>query len=91
MYEKQGYEGQSGGVHVCGRCGWPYPKPHPSSKHRRAHKKVCGTVEGYKLDIDAQNKNQLMDGSDGENASDDEHKTPSNNHFYSSYLCVNCL
>ncbi|XP_021745866.1 uncharacterized protein LOC110711756 [Chenopodium quinoa] len=75
--KQSGYEGHSGGVHVCTKCGWPFPKPHPSAKHRRAHKKVCGTVEGYRLDNDAQDKTHLMDGSDGEHASDDEHKTPS--------------
>ncbi|KAJ0606186.1 putative transcription factor C2H2 family [Helianthus annuus] len=35
------------GVHLCHRCGWPFPNPHPSAKHRRAHKKICGTIEGY--------------------------------------------
>uniref|UniRef100_A0A0A0LAY3 C2H2-type domain-containing protein n=1 Tax=Cucumis sativus TaxID=3659 RepID=A0A0A0LAY3_CUCSA len=37
------------GVHVCNKCGWPFPNPHPSAKHRRAHKRVCGTIEGFKL------------------------------------------
>ncbi|KEH20641.1 putative transcription factor C2H2 family [Medicago truncatula] len=36
------------GVYVCHKCGWPFPNPHPSAKHRRAHKKICGTIEGYK-------------------------------------------
>ncbi|XP_019103933.2 uncharacterized protein LOC104889764 isoform X2 [Beta vulgaris subsp. vulgaris] len=70
-----GHEGHSGGVHVCHKCGWPFPNPHPSARHRRAHKKVCGNVEGYKLDNDAQDKTHLMDDSDGEHVSDDEHKT----------------
>ncbi|OIW19172.1 hypothetical protein TanjilG_13954 [Lupinus angustifolius] len=34
------------GVQVCNKCGWSYPNPHPSAKHRRAHKKICGTIEG---------------------------------------------
>ncbi|GKC55732.1 uncharacterized mitochondrial protein-like protein [Tanacetum coccineum] len=34
-------------VHICHRCGWPFPNSHPSSKHRKAHKKACGTIEGY--------------------------------------------
>lgn len=34
-------------VHICHRCGWPFPNSHPSSKHRRAHKRICGTIEGY--------------------------------------------
>ncbi|GJT34162.1 zinc finger, C2H2 [Tanacetum coccineum] len=45
MDYKMGHEGH--GVHLCRRCGWPYPNPHPSAKHRRSHKKHCGTIEGY--------------------------------------------
>ena len=45
-----GFVGQENhGVHVCNKCGWPFPNPHPSAKHRRAHKRVCGTIEGFKL------------------------------------------
>ncbi|XP_038893765.1 uncharacterized protein LOC120082590 [Benincasa hispida] len=40
---------ESHGVHVCNKCGWLFPNPHPSAKHRRAHKRVCGTIEGSKL------------------------------------------
>ncbi|XP_023739610.1 uncharacterized protein LOC111887665 [Lactuca sativa] len=47
--------------HICHRCGWPFPKSHPSSKHRRAHKRICGTIEGYPKLIDS------------EAVSDDEH------------------
>lgn len=36
-------------MHHCHKCGWPFPKPHPSAKRRRDHKRICGTVEGYKL------------------------------------------
>ncbi|XP_010278450.1 PREDICTED: uncharacterized protein LOC104612643 [Nelumbo nucifera] len=36
-------------VFRCHRCGWPFPNQHPSAKHRRAHKKVCGTLDGYRL------------------------------------------
>ncbi|XP_042513094.1 uncharacterized protein LOC122088020 isoform X2 [Macadamia integrifolia] len=39
----------SHGSHICHKCGWPFPNPHPSAKQRRSHKKVCGTLEGYKL------------------------------------------
>ncbi|XP_057773205.1 uncharacterized protein LOC130992548 [Salvia miltiorrhiza] len=68
-----GHEGH--GVHHCRRCGWPFPKPHPSSKHRRAHKRVCGTIEGYKI-IHSEDH----DISDDDHASDDdEHHTPSPN------------
>ncbi|RWR87162.1 zinc finger protein [Cinnamomum micranthum f. kanehirae] len=37
------------GVHVCHKCGWAFPNPHPSAKHRRAHKKVCGKLTGSKI------------------------------------------
>ncbi|GMI96091.1 hypothetical protein HRI_003278400 [Hibiscus trionum] len=40
---------ESHGVHLCHKCGWPFPNPHPSAKHRRSHKKICGTIEGYRL------------------------------------------
>ncbi|XP_012572325.1 uncharacterized protein [Cicer arietinum] len=56
------------GVHVCNKCGWLYPNPHPSAKNRRAHKKICGTIQGYKLDL---SQEQTLF-----NASDDDHKTP---------------
>ncbi|PWA60039.1 zinc finger, C2H2 [Artemisia annua] len=47
-----GHEGH--GVHLCHRCGWPFPNPHPSAKQRRSHKKHCGTIEGYTLLIGAE-------------------------------------
>ncbi|KAK9671398.1 hypothetical protein RND81_12G027400 [Saponaria officinalis] len=65
-----------GGVHICSKCGWPYPNAHPSSKNRRAHKKVCGTIDKYRLDNDAQEKTHVED-YDGELHSDDEFETPS--------------
>ncbi|XP_049931922.1 uncharacterized protein LOC116247674 isoform X2 [Nymphaea colorata] len=34
----------SHGVWVCHKCGWTYPNPHPSAKHRRNHKKHCGKL-----------------------------------------------
>ncbi|KAK9138508.1 hypothetical protein Sjap_009102 [Stephania japonica] len=39
-----------GGSHVCSKCGWAFPNPHPSAKNRRAHKRVCGRVvaDGFK-------------------------------------------
>lgn len=67
------YVGQENnqGVHVCHKCGWPFPKLHPSSKHRRAHKRICGTIQGYKL--------THLNASDGEqdHPSDEDCKTPS--------------
>ncbi|XP_027081855.2 uncharacterized protein, partial [Coffea arabica] len=66
-----GHEGH--GVHVCHKCGWPFPNPHPSAKHRRAHKRVCGKVEGYKL-VDSETDHI----SDDDHLSDDDIvKTPS--------------
>ncbi|CAI9284147.1 unnamed protein product [Lactuca saligna] len=40
--------------HIFHRCGWSFQKSHPSSKHRRAHKKICGTIEGYPKLIDSE-------------------------------------
>ncbi|XP_027119155.1 uncharacterized protein [Coffea arabica] len=66
-----GHEGH--GVHLCHKCGWPFPNPHPSAKHRRAHKRVCGKVEGYKL-VDS----EIDHVSDDDHLSDDDIvKTPS--------------
>ncbi|KAL3506519.1 hypothetical protein ACH5RR_031901 [Cinchona calisaya] len=63
---------ESHGVHLCHKCGWPFPNPHPSAKHRRAHKRVCGKVEGYKI-LDSETEHF----SDDEHPSDDDMKTPS--------------
>ncbi|WCJ27537.1 Pentatricopeptide repeat (PPR) superfamily protein [Euphorbia peplus] len=60
---------QTSGVHICRQCGWPFPNPHPSSRHRRAHRKICGSVPGYKF-LDS--RSTLSDDSD-----DEDHKTPS--------------
>ncbi|KAM5569692.1 hypothetical protein ABKV19_016948 [Rosa sericea] len=60
--------------YVCHKCGWPFPNPHPSARHRRAHKKVCGTVEGYKV-AGAEESAQLSV-SDDEQHSDEDPKTP---------------
>ncbi|KAL2924067.1 Speckle-type POZ protein-like [Bienertia sinuspersici] len=75
--KQPGHEGHSGGVHICNKCGWPFPNSHPSAKQRRAHKKVCGTVEGYRLDNDAQNNTHMMDEPVAEHVSEDELKSPS--------------
>lgn len=71
-----GLEGH--GVHVCRKCGWPFPNPHPSARHRRAHKRICGTIEGYKL-VDSEG-NPHLNVSDDEH-SDDDHKPPSENYY----------
>ncbi|KAL4578395.1 hypothetical protein LXL04_014518 [Taraxacum kok-saghyz] len=52
--------------HVCRRCGWTFPNSHPSSKNRRAHKRICGTIEGYTKVIDSEAV------SDDEQHSDDD-------------------
>ncbi|GAB2221736.1 hypothetical protein Droror1_Dr00012922 [Drosera rotundifolia] len=67
-----GHEGRHG-VHICHKCGWPFPNPHPSPKHRRAHKRICGTIEGYKLENSEAKRTTNLDGSDD----DDELKSPS--------------
>lgn len=65
---------ESHGVHVCYKCGWSFPNPHPSAKQRRAHKKICGTIEGYKLFVSEGQTH--LNGSDDEHVSDEDHKTP---------------
>ncbi|KAK4266587.1 hypothetical protein QN277_027483 [Acacia crassicarpa] len=60
---------ESHGVHLCHKCGWPFPNPHPSAKHRRAHKRICGTIEGYKL-FDSEGHPH----SNASDDSDDDHK-----------------
>jgi hypothetical protein len=70
----------SHGVHVCHRCGWPFPKPHPSARRKRAHKKICGTLEGYKV-VDSE-ETSLSALSDDDNVSDEEPETPSENSCY---------
>ncbi|GLU10225.1 hypothetical protein SLE2022_270450 [Rubroshorea leprosula] len=65
---------ESHGVHLCHKCGWPFPNPHPSAKNRRAHKRVCGTIEGYKL-VDSGEINHGA-ASDDDHLSDEDQKTP---------------
>ncbi|KAJ7957278.1 Zinc finger, C2H [Quillaja saponaria] len=65
---------ESHGVHVCHKCGWPFPNQHPSARHRRAHKKICGTIEGYKL-VDSQ-ANIHLNSSDDEHLSDEDSNVP---------------
>ncbi|XP_011006105.1 PREDICTED: uncharacterized protein LOC105112197 isoform X2 [Populus euphratica] len=66
---------ESHGVYVCHKCGWPFPNPHPSARHRRAHKKICGTLEGYKF-VDSE-ETPLSALSDDDRGSDEDPKTPS--------------
>ncbi|KAL3619948.1 hypothetical protein CASFOL_034860 [Castilleja foliolosa] len=57
-------------VHLCRRCGWPFPNPHPSAKHRRAHKKLCGTIEGYTIILSEEHVSY------NDHASDEDEHTP---------------
>ncbi|XP_034905160.1 uncharacterized protein [Populus alba] len=66
---------ESHGVYVCHKCGWPFPNPHPSARHRRAHKKICGTLEGYKF-VDSE-ETPLSALSDDDHGSDEDPKTSS--------------
>uniref|UniRef100_A0A6N2MQI8 C2H2-type domain-containing protein n=1 Tax=Salix viminalis TaxID=40686 RepID=A0A6N2MQI8_SALVM len=66
---------ESHGVYVCNKCGWPFPNPHPSARHRRAHKKICGTLKGYKF-VDSE-ETPLSALSDDDRGSDEDPKTPS--------------
>lgn len=63
-----------GKSHVCSKCGWNYPNPHPSAKNRRAHKKICGTIKGFEILGSDQNLDLHK-----EDCLDDEQKTPSKN------------
>ncbi|CAH8338677.1 unnamed protein product [Eruca vesicaria subsp. sativa] len=62
-----------GKSHVCSKCGWNYPNPHPSAKNRRAHKKNCGTIKGFEI----LGSDQSLDLQKEEHCFDDEQKTPS--------------
>lgn len=62
---------QPHGVWVCHRCGWTYPNPHPSAKHRRNHRKHCGKIEGFTLI--ASGDRETQGGSSDEESTDDEH------------------
>ncbi|XLS51725.1 hypothetical protein HN51_012402 [Arachis hypogaea] len=65
---------ESHGVHLCHKCGWPFSNPHPSAKHRRAHKMICGTIEGYKLC--SSEEQSCSNGSDDGHGSDNDKKSP---------------
>ncbi|KAK4404128.1 hypothetical protein Sango_0781400, partial [Sesamum angolense] len=52
-----------------------FPNPHPSAKTERAHRKVCGKIEGYKI-IRSEEHDDHLAVSDDEHASDDDEHTP---------------
>ncbi|XP_051116859.1 uncharacterized protein LOC127241728 [Andrographis paniculata] len=66
-------------VHLCHICGWPFPNPHPSAKHRRAHKRVCGTIEGYKITHSEEHDHNTAVSEDDDHASNEDDHTPSPN------------
>ncbi|CAL5394955.1 unnamed protein product [Camellia sinensis] len=66
------------GVHLCHKCGWPFPNPHPSAKQRRAHKKICGTIEGYTM-IDSGDHSNLTVSDDEHDSDDDRQRSLSEN------------
>ncbi|KAI3523589.1 hypothetical protein L1887_01824 [Cichorium endivia] len=59
-------------VYLCSRCGWSFPNAHPGAKRRRAHKKICGTIEGYTNLLDSK---AISD--DEDHLDDTEEKTTS--------------
>lgn len=65
------------GTHLCHKCSWPFPNPHPSARHRRAHKKVCGKIEGYKFSESEAGNSTHSAVSDDEHHSDGDQQTPS--------------
>lgn len=79
-------EQETHSVQLCHKCGWPFPNPHPSAKHRRAHKRVCGTVEGYKL-LDSGSDHSNFASSDNERVSDEDRRNPSKD-FLHSFLSL---
>ncbi|KAG5588826.1 hypothetical protein H5410_049260 [Solanum commersonii] len=75
MTTQSGHENH--GTHLCHKCSWPFPNPHPSARHRRAHKKVCGKIEGYKLSESEADNSTHSAVSDDEHHSDGDQQTPS--------------
>ncbi|KAH7352106.1 hypothetical protein KP509_19G030100 [Ceratopteris richardii] len=67
------------GSWICPRCGWRYPNPHPSAKHRRSHKKHCGKLEGFELKPEVH-----RGGSSDEASSDDGDHVDKENLMYNS-------
>ncbi|CAM8908780.1 unnamed protein product [Rhodiola kirilowii] len=78
---------ESHGVLLCHRCGWPFPNAHPSARYRRAHKRMCGTIEGYTVAADSEatatlshihsQHSAVSSFSDDEHGSDGDSKAPS--------------
>ncbi|CAN6837966.1 unnamed protein product, partial [Brassica oleracea] len=66
-----------GAHHVCTKCGWNYPNPHPSAKNRRSHKKICGTIKGFEI-LGSEMPKQNLDLQE-DPCLDDEQKLPSKN------------
>ncbi|KAG6551492.1 hypothetical protein Mapa_006915 [Marchantia paleacea] len=70
---------------TCHECGWTYPNHHPSAKHRRNHKKVCGSIPGFIGTISSRKappepEPSMMDGASSDDASSDDECTPDKTH-----------
>ncbi|KAL2621982.1 hypothetical protein R1flu_002187 [Riccia fluitans] len=66
-------------IWTCKRCGWTYPNYHPSAKHRRNHKKVCGKLPGFTLD-----DHHLGDGGSSDEASSGDESNSHHNKLKSA-------
>ena len=87
-----GFVGQeSHGVHVCNKCGWPFSSSHPSAKRRRAHKRVCGTIEGFKLVESEANTLLTVSDNDGYHNSSSESSLPYTVFFIILLSALSCL
>ncbi|KAH7352108.1 hypothetical protein KP509_19G030100 [Ceratopteris richardii] len=51
---------------TCRYCGWVYPNPRPSAKHRRHHKKHCGKLKELVVEVNFQKGGSSDDTSSGE-------------------------
>ncbi|KAF3775563.1 hypothetical protein EJ110_NYTH50059, partial [Nymphaea thermarum] len=64
----------SHGVWVCHKCGWTYPNPHPSAKHRRNHKKHCGKLGNSNVIASPRERSSSPDSDD--DLHEEEHSFP---------------
>ncbi|WJX25473.1 hypothetical protein P8452_14508 [Trifolium repens] len=43
----------------CPKCGWSFPIQYPTVKAKRAHNEICGTIEGYILEVEQKEGDRL--------------------------------
>ncbi|KAK2397243.1 hypothetical protein QL285_058839 [Trifolium repens] len=43
----------------CPKCGWSFPIQYPTVKAKRAHNEICGTIEGYILEVERKERDRL--------------------------------